>query len=98
MNNIVVLTLPLALVVTAVMVLLHIACAVISARRENIATRIVLIALSVINAAAHLVLIAYAVFKDIPTEELLCLLMLSAAVGMVSIGISERRKRGKEDV
>lgn len=98
MNNIVVLTLPLALAVTAVTVLLHIACAVISAYRENIATRIVLIALSVINAAAHLVLIAYAVFKDIPTEELLCLLMLSAAVGMVSIGISERRKRAKEDV
>ena len=98
MNNIFVLTLPLALVVTAVIILLHIACAVISAHRENIATRIVLIALSVINAAAHLVLIAYAVFKDIPTEELLCLLMLSAAVGMVSIGISERRKRAKEDV
>ena len=98
MNNIVVLTLPLAIVVTAVIVLLHIACAVISARRENIATRIVLIALSVINAAAHLVLIAYAVFKDIPAQELLCLLMLSAAVGMVSIGISERHKRAQEDV
>ena len=98
MNDIVVLTLPLALVATAVIVVLHIACAVLGALRENTATKILLIALSVINAVAHLALIAYAVIKDIPTDELLCLLVLSAAVGMVSIGISERSKRAKEDV
>jgi Na+/H+-dicarboxylate symporter len=53
---------------------------------------------AVLNGAAHLFLIGYSIFKDLPSGELLCLLMLSAAVGMVSMGLSEKHKKTEEGV
>lgn len=97
MNNAVILSMPIVLIITAAIVLLHIASAVFSALRTNTVTRVVSIILAVINAVAHLALIAYSLAKDVPTEELLLLLMLSSAVGIVSMGISEKRKKAEEE-
>ncbi len=97
MNNVVILSMPIVLIITAAIVLLHIASAVLSALRTNTVTRVVSIILAVVNAAAHLALIAYSLAKDVPTEELLLLLMLSSAVGIVSMGISEKRKKAEEE-
>ncbi len=97
MDNVIVLKLPLALAMIAVITVLHIACAVLGTLRAHPLNKVACIILAVLNAAVHLGLIAYAIFKDIPTDELLCLLMLSAAVGTVSMGISEKRKKAKEE-
>ncbi len=98
MNDIVVLTLPLALIMTGAIAVLHIASAVIDTLPLGaLIKKIACITLAVINAATHLALIAYTLIKDVPTEELLCLLMLSAAVGTVSIGIAEKRKKTEKE-
>lgn len=93
MNNIVVLSMPVALALIGLVVLLHVACAVLSVFRANKVTRVASIALAVLNAAAHLALIAYTLVKDVPKEELLLLLMISAVVGILSIGIAEKCRR-----
>lgn len=99
MDNIVVFTLPLLLAMIAAISALHVVCAILSALFARIWSRILCIVLSVINGALHLMLIAYSIVKDVPIDELLCLLMLSAAVGMVSMGASEKHKRAeREDV
>ena len=97
MNNVIVFKLPLAIVAIAVIAALHIVCAVLGAIRSRSFTNIACIALAALNAAVHLGLIIYAIFKDVPTEELLCLLMISAAVGTVSMGISEKHKKAEEE-
>ena len=98
MNNIVVLTLPLALVSIGVIVLLHITCAVLGALSPRPAFKVMSLVFAVLNGVAHLFLIGYSIFKDLPSGELLCLLMLSAAVGMVSMGLSEKHKKTEEGV
>lgn len=99
MNKLVVLSLPIALTLIGAVVLLHIACSLLSVIRANKVTRVLSIVLAALNAAAHLGLIAYTLIKDVPASELLLLLMISAAVGTVSMGISERHKRPEgEDV
>ena len=98
MNDVVALTMPIALVTVGVIVLLHIACAVLSALRTRPAFKTLTLILAVLNGVAHLFLIGYSMLKDLPGGELLCLLMLSAAVGTVSMGISEKRKKTEEDV
>ncbi len=97
MNDVVVLTMPIALAAICAIVLLHIACAVLGTLRSNTALKAVSLVLAVLNGIAHLFLIGYSLYKDIPTAELLCLLMLSAAVGMVSMGISEKHKKTEGD-
>ena len=98
MNDIVVLKMPLILIAISAIVLLHIACAVLSALRARPAFKVMTLVLAVLNGVAHLFLIGYSIFKDLPSGELLCLLMLSAAVGMVSMGLSEKHKKTEEGV
>lgn len=98
MNDVVVLTMPPALAAICAIVLLHIACAVFDALSTRPVFKVLTLVLAVLDGAAHLFLIGYSLFKDIPSSELLCLLMLSAAVGTVAMGISEKRKKREEDV
>ena len=98
MNDIVVLKMPLILIAISAIVLLHIACAVLSALRARPVFKTLNLVLAVLNGVAHLFLIGYSIFKDLPSGELLCLLMLSAAVGMVSMGLSEKHKKTEEGV
>ena len=98
MNNVIALKMPLVLAVTAAILILHIVCAVISTCVRGRAAKPIGIALAVLNGIAHLLLVGYSILKDIPTDELLCMLMLSAAVGMVSMGISEKKRKAREDV
>lgn len=96
MNNIIVLKLPLAIVAIVLIAALHVACALLAALQSRSFAKILSIILAVLNAAAHLALIAYSIFKGVPTEELLCLLMISAAVGTVSMGVSEGHRNTEE--
>ena len=98
MNEIVALKMPLILIAIGAIVLLHIACAVLGALRTRPAFKVLTLVLAVLNGAAHLFLVGYSLYKDLPSGELLCLLMLSAAVGMVSMGISEKHKKTEEGV
>ena len=98
MNDVVALTMPIALVTVGAIVLLHIACAVLGALRTRPVFKVLALAFAVLNGVAHLFLIGYSIFKDLPSAELLCLLMLSAAVGMICIGISEKLNKAGEDV
>lgn len=97
MNDIVVLKMPFALVLIGAVVLLHVACTVVGRFVKGGASRVITLVLAVLNGAAHLGLIAYSMIKDVPTDELLCLLMLSAAVGMICIGISKKMNKAEED-
>ena len=98
MNDVVALTMPIALVTIGAIVLLHIACAVLGALRTHPAYKVLTLVLAVLNGAAHLFLVGYSLYKDLPSTELLCLLMLSAAVGMISMGIGEKHKKAEEGV
>ena len=98
MNDFVVFTMPIALVSIGVIVLLYIACAVLGALSPRTAFKVMSLVFAVLNGVAHLFLIGYSIFKDLPSGELLCLLMLSAAVGMVSMGLSEKHKKTEEGV
>ena len=98
MNEIVALKMPLILIAIGAIVLLHIACAVLGALRTRPAFKVLTLVFAVLNGAAHLFLVGYSLYKDLPSGELLCLLMLSAAVGMVSMGISEKHKKTEEGV
>ena len=98
MNDVVALTMPIALVTIGAIVLLHIACAVLGALRTRPAFKVLTLVLAVLNGAAHLFLVGYSLYKDLPSTELLCLLMLSAAVGMISMGIGEKHKKVEEGV
>ena len=98
MNDVVALTMPIALVTIGAIVLLHIACAVLGALRTRPAFKVLTLVLAVLNGAAHLFLVGYSLYKDLPSTELLCLLMLSAAVGMISMGIGEKHKKAEEGV
>ena len=70
MNDVVALTMPIALVTVGVIVLLHIACAVLSALRTRPAFKTLTRILAVLNGAAHLFLIGYSMLKDLPGGEL----------------------------
>lgn len=98
MNDVVVFTMPIALVSIGVIVLLHVACAVLGALSPRTAFKVMSLVFAVLNGVVHLFLIGYSIFKDLPSGELLCLLMLSAAVGMVSMGLSEKHKKTEEGV
>lgn len=98
MNDVVALTMPIALVTIGAIVLLHVACAVLGALRTRPAYKVLTLVLAVLNGAAHLFLVGYSLYKDLPSTELLCLLMLSAAVGMISMGIGEKHKKAEEGV
>ena len=98
MNDVVVFTMPIALVSIGVIVLLHITCAVLGALSPRTAFKVMSLVFAVLNGVAHLFLVGYSIFKDLPSGELLCLLMLSAAVGMVSMGLSEKHKKTEEGV
>ena len=98
MTDGVVFTMPIALVSIGVIVLLHITCAVLGALSPRTAFKVMSLVFAVLNGVAHLFLVGYSIFKDLPSGELLCLLMLSAAVGMVSMGLSEKHKKTEEGV
>ena len=98
MNDDVALTMPLTHVSVGVIVLLHITCAVLGALSPRTAFKVMSLVFAVLNGVVHLFLIGYSIFKDLPSGELLCLLMLSAAVGMVSMGLSEKHKKTEEGV
>ena len=98
MNDVVALTMPLTLVSVGVIVLLHITCAVLGALRTRPAFKVMTLVLAVLNGVAHLFLIGDSIFTDLPSGELLGLLLLSAAVGMVSMGLSEKHKKTEEGV
>ena len=98
MSDLVVFTMPIALGSIGVIVLLHITCAVLGALSPRPAFKVMSLVFAVLNGVAHLFLVGYSIFKDLPSGELLCLLMLSAAVGMVSMGLSEKHKKTEEGV
>ena len=97
MNDVVFLKLPIAIAAILAILLLHIASAVITMLLSGRAASILVAVLSVLNGIAHIGLFVYSLVKDIPKEELLLLFMISAAVGIVSMGISEKRKRAGGD-
>ena len=97
MNDVVFLKLPIAIAAILAILLLHIASAVITILLSGRAASILVAVLSVLNGIAHIGLFVYSLVKDIPKEELLLLFMISAAVGIVSMGISEKRKRAGGD-
>ena len=97
MNDVVFLKLPIAIAAILAILLLHIASAVITMLLSGRAASILVAVLSVLNGIAHIGLFVYSLVKDIPKEELLLLFMISAAVGIVSMGISEKRRKAGGD-
>ena len=97
MNDVVFLKLPIAIAAILAILLLHIASAVITILLSGRAASILVAVLSVLNGIAHIGLFVYSLVKDIPKEELLLLFMISAAVGIVSMGISEKRRKAGGD-
>ena len=96
MNDVVSSRLPVVIAAVVAIVLLHIASALISTLVSGRTARVIIAVLSALNGIAHIGLFAYSLVKDIPKEELLLMFMISAAVGTVSIGISEKRKKARE--
>ena len=97
MNDVVFLKLPIVIAAILAILLLHIASAVITILLSGRAASILVAVLSVLNGIAHIGLFVYSLVKDIPKEELLLLFMISAAVGIVSMGISEKRRKAGGD-
>ena len=52
--------------------------------------------ITALNVAAHFVLIAYSFIKGAKPEEMLLVIMISAAVGMSAIGVREKISKGKK--
>ena len=67
-----------------------------SFEEKSVAMRIAVWAITVVNAALHFVLIAYAFINEAKPEETLLVVMISAAVGMSAIGIREKISKGKK--
>ena len=98
MNDIIALKMPIVLILIGAAVLLHVVCTLVGWLVKGGASKVITLILAVLNALVHVALIACAMIKDVPTDELLCLLMLSAAVGMICIGVSEKISKAREDV
>lgn len=98
MNDVVILKMPLLIVAISFIVVLHVASAIVSALTENKITGVLVTVLAILNAAAHLFLVTYSLIKDVPTDQVLLLIMLSAAVGIVAMGITEKKRKARRDV
>ena len=94
---------PMCLVLGAI-VLLHVLGTVIpeifgkgeSFKDKSPAVRFAVWVIAALNAVLHFVLIGYAFIKDAKPEEMLLVVMISAAVGMSAIGIREKISSGKK--
>ena len=63
---------------------------------KGTAKTIVTWVVSILNAVLHFILIGYAFIKGAKPEEMLLVIMISAAVAMTAIGIREKISRGKK--
>ena len=94
-------TSPIIIVLVAVASLLHIAAAVPTALGVGEGVKKPLsVILAVLNILAHIALFATALIMKAKAEELFLAVMISAAVGMLSVYISEavaKKRSGKEN-
>ena len=91
MNELVIFASPLMYAAIGLILLLHIASAAISviwAEREW--ARIAVLACAVLNFILHIGVFVFALIEKAPAEEMLLTLMLSAAVGLIAMGVAER--------
>lgn len=91
MKNAVILTSPIALAILGAIIVIHIISAL--PKISNGRSRVPLIILGALNVLLHIGLIAISVVSDAPAEELFAAIMVSCAVGLVSIGVEEKRRK-----
>lgn len=89
MENLILFKDPTALVALTVIVALHVITALADLKSKD---RAISLAASILNVVMHVTLIALALIRGAGTNELLLALMISAAIGIVSIGITEKLK------
>lgn len=89
MENLILFKDPTALVALTVIVALHVITALADLKSND---RAISLAASILNVVMHVTLIALALIRGAGTNELLLALMISAAIGIVSIGITEKLK------
>ena len=89
MENLILFKDPTALVALTVIVALHVITALADLKSND---RAISLAASILNVVMHVTLIALALIRDAGTDELTLALMISAAIGIVSIGITEKLK------
>ena len=85
--------------VMGAIVLLHLSGTLITALFPTGELRLQMVVvwvISILNVALHFVLIGYAFIKHAEPEEMLLVIMISAAVAMTSIGIREKISKGKK--
>ena len=63
---------------------------------KSVALRVAVWVITAINVLLHFVLIAYSFVKGAKPEEMLLVIMISAAVGMSAIGVREKISKGKK--
>lgn len=89
MENLILFKDPTALVALTVIVALHVITALADLKSND---RAISLAASILNVVMHVTLIALALIRGAGTDELMLALMISAAIGIVSIGITEKLK------
>ena len=89
MENLILFKDPTALVALTVIVALHVITALADLKSND---RTISLAASILNVVMHVTLIALALIRGAGTDELMLALMISAAIGIVSIGITEKLK------
>ena len=99
MEDLVIFTsLPMCIIMGAI-VLLHLLATFVTVLIPKLDQKIQMIAVwavSIINVALHFILIGYAFIKGAKPEEMLLVIMISAAVAMTAIGIREKISKGKK--
>ena len=63
---------------------------------KSSSTKAVVWGITALNVVLHFVLIAYSFIKGAKPEEMLLVIMISAAVGMSAIGVREKISKGKK--
>ena len=91
MENSVLYTMPVTYVILFAIVLFHIGAAILpTLTGDKRMWRIALYAIAAINLLLHVGLFAFAIAKQAPASEILLALMISAAVGSISIGFKKK--------
>ena len=99
MEDLVIFTsLPMCIILGAI-VLLHLLSTFVTVLLPQLEKKIQMIAvwgISIVNVALHFILIGYSFIKGAKPEEMLLVIMISAAVAMTAIGIREKISKGKK--
>lgn len=95
MENLILFKTPIALIALILIVALHVLSAISDVKWKN---KYIPYLLAIPNLLLHVLLIATSLIKDAGNDELFLAIMISTAVGVVSMGIAERLKgRGEKE-